>query len=267
MTPHAHAPPHLRSPRMPCLSRSLTLLAAAVTLTACAGQDVVAPSQSRVARITVAANASTPLTSLGDTVVLTHTALDADGNPVSGARLRWSVRPAGIIHEDSDGVFRAIGNGQATIVAELDPSQAGVRPAGYYVGQLSDSVVVTVRQIAARITLAPVDTVFGLLGSSRQLHAQVTDARGNALLDGPPQLLWHSADTTVVTVDSAGMVRSRGQGSAHVTVQAAELTGVIGFSVDARMPYTSCMVFAERQRTVQSCVTIDFTMRARTATQ
>ena len=265
MTSHLHTPLTLRSSRMSHHSRVLVLLAAAVTLTACAGQDAVAPSQSRVARITLATNAATPLTSLGDTVVLTRAAVDADGNPVSGVRLRWSVSPAGIIHEDSDGVFHAIGNGQATVTAELDPTQSGVRPAGYYVGHLSDSVVVTVRQIAARITLTPVDTLFATLGASRQMQVQVTDARGNPLLDGPPSLLWHSADSSVVTVDSAGIVRSRGEGSASVTVQAAELTGVIGFSVKAQMPYTSCMVFAQRQHTVQSCVTIDFTMRERSA--
>ncbi|HEU4629285.1 MAG TPA: hypothetical protein VFS08_06045, partial [Gemmatimonadaceae bacterium] len=205
----------------------------------------------------------TTLASLGDSIVLTPGVRDRDGRPVAGARLRWSASPAGIVEPDSEGVYRAVGNGRVAIVAALDPGETGVRPAGYWVGPIADTVVVEVRQQAAGLALLPVDTAFRALGAQRQLRVQVTDARGHPLQDDPPPLTWRSADSTVVAVDSAGVARSLAQGTARITVHAEGLDGAATFTVDPRLPHTSCMVYAQRGETREACVTLEFVLRAR----
>jgi hypothetical protein len=247
------------------LSRGRLLLAASLALTACGDSDAVGPDGSRSATVVLTVSTTAPLASLGDSINLAPRVLDQRGRPVDDARLRWSVRPAGVVQQDGEGVFRAIGNGRATIVAEVDPGASGVRPAGYWVGALADSAVVEVRQHAVRLSLVPMDTMFTTLGGARQMRVQVTDARGNPLVQAPPALGWESADPRVVTVDSAGVARSVAEGSTQITVDGADLSGAVTFAVRPRRPHTSCMVFARRRQTRRSCVTLDLVVREREA--
>ena len=252
----------IRSRHMNC-SHFCMLLAASLALTACAANDTVSPSGSRAAKVSLAVNSLASLTSFGDTVTLSPRVLDAEGRPLDGARIRWSLSDTGIVQRDGEGIYRAIGNGKVTIFAELDPGGTGVRPAGYWAGRLADSVVVEVQQRPVRLALAPVDTAFGSLGGSRQLNVQVTDARGNVIANGKLPLIWQSADSSVVTVDSAGTVHSLGEGSARVTVRSDTLSGAATFTVDPRRPHTSCMVFTLRHQSRQECVTLEFIVRER----
>ncbi|WP_284351369.1 hypothetical protein [Roseisolibacter agri] len=237
------------------------LILVLVTLAACAPDDVVAPAGPEPTTVGLTAASAASLASIGDTALVRPRVLDQHGQPLDGAKLRWSLSRGDVVAQDAEGVFRAIGNGRVTIVAALDVGPTGVRPAGYWADRLADSVVVEVRQRAARLTLAPVDTAFGTLGAARQLRVEVTDARGHAMLDGPPALTWRSADARVVDVDGSGVVRSQGEGSARVTVQADALVGAATFTVRPRLPHTSCMVFAQRRQTRQACVTLDFVVR------
>jgi hypothetical protein len=237
------------------------LLAASLTVTACAPGDPLRPDGALPASIHLTTDVGTSLASLGDTALVRPRVLDAHGAPLDGVQLRWSARPAGIVQLDGEGVYRAVGNGRVQVVAEIDPGTTGVRPVGYWAGPIADSVSIEVRQRPARLTLAPVDSAFGTLGASRQLHAQVTDARGNAMLDGPPRLTWLSADPGVLGVDGSGIVRSLGEGTARILVQAGQLTGAATFTVAPRLPHTSCMMFARRRQTRQSCVTLDLLVR------
>jgi hypothetical protein len=203
------------------------------------------------------------LTSLDDTARVRARVLDAAGRELDGSALRWSVRPGGAIAPDGAGIYRAVGNGRATVVAEIDVGETGVRPDGYWASRVADSVVVDVRQRAARLALAPADTGFWTLGAVRRLAVRVTDARGHALLDGPPPLTWRSADAAVVAVDADGVVRSVAEGVSRVTVQAGDLAGATTFTVSPRRPHTSCAAFTQRRQARQTCVTLDFVMRER----
>jgi len=92
---------------------------------------------------------------------------------------------------------------------------------------------------------------------------QVTDARGNVIANSTLPFTWQSADSSVVTVDSAGVVHSFGDGSARITVRSDALSGAATFTVDARRPHTSCMVFSLRHQSRQECVTLEFIVRER----
>jgi hypothetical protein len=237
------------------------LLAASLGLTACAPDALLHSDGEEPARVVLTASGPASLASLGDTARIAPRVLDRAGNALDPSRLRWSVSAPGIVQSEGAGIYRAIGNGRVTVVAEIDPGETGVRPAGYWAGRVADSVTIDVRQRAARLALVPVDTAFTTVGASRQLHVLVTDARGNALLDAPPPLTWHSADPAIVTVDAMGVVHSLTEGAARVTVQAESLIGATTFTVHPRLPHTSCMVFAQRRQTKQSCVTLDLVIR------
>jgi hypothetical protein len=261
MSPRVLTPATSR-PRAAAPAALAAFAALAALAAACSPDSVVRPDRAQPARL-VLATAGAPLASLGDSALVVPQVLDAAGVPLAGVPVRWSVRDTGVVRQDGAGVYRAVGNGRVTVVAEVDPGQTGVRPAGYYVGPVADSVVLEVRQRPARLALAPVDTAFGALDASRRLRVQVADARGNPMPDALAGLAWRSADPRVVSVDSAGVVRSVGEGAARVTVQADGLFGAATFTVRPRLAHTSCMVFAARRRTRQSCVTLDFTVRAR----
>jgi hypothetical protein len=235
---------------------------AAVALSACSSHDALGPQGLVPAEISLSVD-SVVLASLGDTAVVTARVLDRDGRQVTAAKLRWTLRDNGVVARDGDGMYRAIGNGRATLVAEIDVGATGVRPAGYWAEGVVDSVVLEVRQRPARLTISPVDTLIGTLGALRQLRATITDARGNALLDAPPALAWRTADPRVLSVDSTGLVRSLGEGRASITVSADHLNGSASFTVNPRLPHTSCMRYAQRKQNRQSCVTLDLVVRER----
>jgi hypothetical protein len=243
-------------------SRGL-LLAASLALAACAPDALLHTDAAEPARVVLTASGPATLASLGDTARMSPRVVDRAGNALDASRLRWSLSAPGVVQPEGAGIYRAVGNGRVTIVAEIDPGETGVRPAGYWAGRLADSVTIEVRQRAVRLTLAPVDTAFGTLGASRQMRVLVADARGNPLLDAPPPLDWHSADPSVATVDASGLVRSFGEGATQITVQAGTLIGATTFTVHPRLPHTSCMVFAQRRQTRQSCVTLDLVLRER----
>ena len=256
--------PRVRPPRMPNHRSLAALLAATAALAACSPDQPVVPETARPAHVILATGAAgglVPLASLGDTATVLARVVDASGHPVPDARLQWSLHPAGVVAQDGEGVYRAVGNGSVTVVAEVVVGETGVRAGGYYARPLADSVVLRVQQRPERLTIAPVDTAFGTLGASRQLRAEVTDARGNAMLGGPPALTWASADPRVLTVDGSGMLRSLAEGASRVSVHAAGLVGAATFTVQPRLPHTSCMVFAQRKQTRQACVTLDLVMR------
>jgi hypothetical protein len=256
-----------RRPAHHLIHRPLAAAAAAATLAGCSPDNVVGPERARPAALTLATAGAGALASFGDTALVIPRVVDRVGRPVADAPLRWAVRTAGVVEQDAPGVFRAVGNGRVTVVAEVDPGRTGVRPAGYYAGPVADSVVLEVRQRPARLALVPADTLFTTLGATRQLRVQLADARGNVLRDAVAGLAWRSADTAVVTVDAAGVVRSHAEGAARITVEADGLLGAVGFAVRPRLPHTSCMRFVQRRQGRQACVTLAFTVRERGATR
>jgi hypothetical protein len=243
---------------------ALLALAMSVAMSACGSADVFAPGDGQASSLSLTLSGAPLLSSLGDSALLNPKVLDASGNMLSTRNVRWSMRPTGIVVQEGS-AFRAVKNGRVTIVAEIELGMTGVRPDGYWAGRVADSVTIDVQQRAVRLSLAPVDTAFTTLGAVRKLQVTATDARGNTLLGSLPALTWSSSQPGAATVDSAGVVKSMAEGLSVVTVQAVGLFGAVTFTVRPRLPHTSCMVFAQRRQSKQSCVTVDFTIREREA--
>ena len=235
-------------------------------LAACSASDVSGVDTRTPTSLALNATTSTSLGSLGDTSRLTVHVLDTDGKIINGAPVRWRVFPEGVIEDLGDGAFRAIRNGRATIVSTVDPSATGVRPSGYFVGALSDSIAVTVQQVPARLLLTKVDTAFISLGATRPFAATISDARGNALLGPVPSIVFSTSDARIVSVNAAGQLKSMAEGVARVTAQAGALAGIATFTVQPRRSHTSCMVFAMRGKSQQSCITSQVVVHERETT-
>lgn len=242
--------------------RGATLVIAAITLVACSSDPLSSTNGVIPARIVLTANTTTPLASLGDSATLTARVLDADGAVLNGSTVRVSFSPAGVLEQVGTLTFRAVRNGAVQVVVEIDVGATGVRPVGYWADRIADSLTIQVRQIPVQIILAPVDTAFTMLGSTRLLKVTVTDARGNRMLDDVAPVTWQSSDAKVATVDSTGKVQSFGEGVANILVATQSLVTSAVFTVRPRLAHTSCMVYAPRRKTRQSCVTLDFVVHA-----
>jgi hypothetical protein len=239
----------------------LALALAGALLTACQSDRALAPSDALPARLTLTASATVPLASFGDSTVIQPRLVDANGSLLSNVPLRWTLRSAGVLESLGNGQYRAARNGQATIVVQLDPSNTGAKPAGYFANLLTDSVTITVQQQPARIVPLVNDTVFTLLGSTRTLRFQVTDARGNRMTDGW-SAQWQSANTGIASVDSTGTVRVAANGTAQLSVRVGVATWSTTVSVNATRPHVSCMRYRQRRAAREQCVTNTVTLFA-----
>lgn len=239
----------------------LVLVLASTLLTACQSDRALAPSDAIPTRLTLTANTSVPLSSFGDSTIIQPRVVDANGAVLTDVPLRWTLRTPGVLEPLGNGQYRAARNGQATIVVQLDPSNTGAKPAGYFADLLTDSVIVSVQQQPARIVPLANDTVFTLLGSTRTLRFHVTDARGNRMTDGW-SAQWQSANTGIASVDSAGTVRVAANGSAQLSLRVGVATWSTTVSVNATRPHVSCMRYRQRRSAREQCVTNTVTLFA-----
>jgi len=242
-----------------------TLLAASLLVTACAPADMVRSVDNAPRSIDLSVVSAAQLESFGDTARVQTRVLDQAGATLSNVPLRWSSSPAGVVQMVGNGIFSAVGNGRVTIIAEVDPGEGGVRPRGYYVGPIADTVVIDVRQRAVRLTIAVADTTFKVLDARRVLRAEVADRRGNVMGPSVAPVSWRSANATIVSVDSAGVARSRAEGRTNIVASSGELSATAAMSVTPRLPHVSCMVYAQRRQSKTSCVALDFVLREREA--
>lgn len=247
----------------PRLGRAL--LAASLLVTACAPADMVRSIDNAPGNIDLTVVGAALLESFGDTARVQLRVLDQAGTALANVPMRWSATPAGIVQMAGSGTFRAVGNGRVTIIAEVDPAESGVRPRGYLSGPIADTVVIDVRQRAVRLTISVADTTFKALDARRSLRAEVADRRGNLMGPHVAPVSWRSADATVVSVDSAGVARSRAEGRTNIVATSGELSATAAMSVAPRLPHVSCMVYIQRRQSRASCVALDFVLREREA--
>ncbi|MBI1723374.1 MAG: right-handed parallel beta-helix repeat-containing protein [Gemmatimonadetes bacterium] len=131
--------------------------------------------------------------SLGDTARLVATALDANGDAVSGAPAAWTTSDTSVVSVTTTGRLQAKGNGTAAVRAVVDFDTA--------------SVAVTVQQVLIRYTFVPSTVRIDALVASVQVEATGRDARGNAMTGVPPT--WSVGDPSIALVGAAsGVVTS-----------------------------------------------------------
>ena len=179
--------------------RALVPLAAAFLALGCGGSD--GPSgPPGIASVRLSTGAAT-LGALNDSLRLSATAHDADGDRIDGVTFTWSsLQPAVVALLDQDGLVRAQTTGSGRIVAKAPNGAA-------------DTATITVQQATASI-VASRATLSLEEADSLRLIATVRDSRQNAI---PARTVsWSSRNIAVATVDGTGMVTARGAGTTQI---------------------------------------------------
>ena len=126
----------------------------------------------------------------GQTVQLTATPKDANGNPLTGRAMAWSSNNTSVATVNGSGLVTAVGAGSATITATSE-------------GQSGTAAVTVVRVPVASVTVTPASGTVNE-GQTLQLTATPKDANGNAL--SGRAVAWSSSNTSVATVNGSGLV-------------------------------------------------------------
>ena len=161
-----------------------------------ANLEVVEPAPTEVA---VSPDAAV-FAALGDTLRSAAEVRDQAGRPMPDETVMWTVSDSLVATVDAEGLVTALANGAATITATSEGA--------------SGEMAIEVMQVARSLTVTPAaDTL--LLGDSLRLATEALDANGHLVVGVP--LDWSSGDPSVVTVDSAGVLRGVGEGTAEIT--------------------------------------------------
>ena len=190
--------------------RTVVFVLLAVVFASCGGDKVAGPPT--VSTVIVTPGTDTLLT-FGRTRQFTAVARDASGNPVSGVTLVWSSsNPAVATVDATTGVVTAVGNGLSIIRAD----------AGGVLGQAT----LAVAQVVATVVVSPPSAGFTAVGDTQRLSGVAKDS-GGAIVQGV-RFVWQSSDQSVATVDTGGLLRSKGPGQTFIT---AAGRGVPGYAV------------------------------------
>ena len=164
------------------------------------------------------------LRSLGDTLFLRPGYLDANGWALSAADSA-AIRPAYQIVSAGQalqlnpvtGTIVARANGADTVRATVDTS--------------SITLVVHVRQRAARVTTTPADSFrFRALTAQQQFGVTAWDRRDSLIAQ--PLVAWHSSDPAVVSVASgSGLTTAAGNGGAFVIAAIDSVADTVAVTV------------------------------------
>jgi trimeric autotransporter adhesin len=205
---------------------------AVLVLLACGGGG---PSRPPVASIALTPSTAAPLTSLGDTLQLTATALDAAGAPIAGVGIAYSSSDTAIAVVTQGGLATAIANGAATIHAAAEGKEA--------------TLAVTVAQVVAQVLVTP--TALRVPpGEIPLFHASAVDARNHPVV-GAPAAVWSTTDPAVATIAPDATVATDGRATVSAgapdgaTVSAIATVGTVSSAAGGLMTVDHTAVYVE----------------------
>lgn len=162
---------------------------------------------------------SVTFSSLGDTVRLLATALDAEGNTVGGATAAWESADTAVVSVTPSGRLQARRNGTAAVRAVVDLDTA--------------VVAVTVQQELVRYTFEPQSLRLDALGAQASATATGRDARGFPIASVPPA--WSIGDDAIALVGAvSGVVTAIAEGETYLYATRGEVTDSVSLVVDQR---------------------------------
>jgi len=161
---------------------------------------VTVPAPAPVASVSVSPASAT--LQIGQTVQLTATPKDANGNPLSGRVITWSSTDTTIAKTSQSGLVTARAAGGATITATSE-GQSGTA-----------AITVPAPAPVASVSVNPASASVQV-GQTVQLVATPKDANGNPLTGRT--VTWGSSNTAVAAVTASGLVTGLVVGSATIT--------------------------------------------------
>ena len=156
---------------------------------------------------------SAALDAIGQTVQLTATVYDRNGQAIS-APAAWSSSDEAVASVSATGLVTALKNGTARITARA--------------GNASASITVSISQNAVRIVIMPESAALDAIGQTVQLSAEVYDRNGQAISD---PVAWSSSDEAVASVSETGLVTALTSGSVKITARAGAASARVEVTV------------------------------------
>ena len=199
-----------------CVALSLTGL-----LTACAA-DVPTDPRSAVQPVPASVVVSPPSVSLadsGDTIQLTAVVTDADSNQLEGMTVSWSVEDNSVAKVSANGLVTAVGHGTTALTVTVGP--------------VSAIVAMAVGQSTSGILIDPSSMTFRELGDTATFSATVLDENGDTV--HAAVVAWSSADSSVASVTTNGLVTAIGDGATDITARYDSLSASASVQVDTSM--------------------------------
>ncbi|MYG48086.1 MAG: hypothetical protein F4164_01690, partial [Gemmatimonadales bacterium] len=187
------------------------------TLTASAGAasgSAAVTVAQRIAAVVVSPAADTLVK--GETLRLSGEAQDANGYAVAGTTLAWASSDTTVAVVDGAGAVTGLAAGRADITAAA-------------AGLMGSAELTVLRPAPAIVLVTPGEAELTALGDTIRLSAEVLDQIGRPLVD--VDVSWTSGDSAVVSVDSTGLVRATGPGTAAVAAAAGAVSGEARLSV------------------------------------
>ena len=173
----------------------------------------------RVPTTVVVTPDSVTFAALADTMRIAVEVRDQIGRVMSGFAVAWTSGDTTVASVDSGGLATAIGNGTAAITAAADTA--------------SGTAEVTVEQVLAAISVSAATNSM-VHGDTLRFTAEGADANGHAM-EGI-DFTWASSDTSVATVDTAGLATGTGPGKAGITATSSGVTAGAELRVVPRVP-------------------------------
>ena len=152
----------------------------------------------------------------GDTLQLAAEAVDANGDMVAEAEFEWASSDTSVVRVDGSGLVVTVAPGEAEVTAVS-------------AGMPGRSALTVLAPVPTTVVVTPDTVALTALGQTTLLAAVVRSQAGQAMT--AVDVSWSSADTTVATVDSSGLVTATGNGTATITVTAAAVSESMTVSV------------------------------------
>src|SRR5207302_1914169 len=152
----------------------------------------------------------------GQTVQLTATPRDANGNPLTGRVITWQSSNSAIASVNGSGLVSGVAAGGPVTITATSEGQSGTA-----------SITVSGVPVAS-VTVSPASASVPA-GQTVQLSATLRDANGNILTGR--SVTWASNNTSVATVTGTGLVTGKVAGSATITATSEGQSGTAAITV------------------------------------
>ncbi|HEV2750218.1 MAG TPA: Ig-like domain-containing protein [Gemmatimonadales bacterium] len=205
-------------------------------------QDYLAKIVPTVPVASVTVTPATASLTVGQTVQLTATPKDANGNPLTGRVITWQSSDNTIASVSSSGLVTGVGAGGPVTITATSEGQSGTA-----------TVNVSLAPVAS-VTVSPSSANIAITGTV-QLTATPKDANGNPL--SGRAISWASSNTNVATVNTSGLVTGVTAGSVTITATSEGQSGTATITV-AGAPVASVTV-TPASASVQAGQTVQLT--------
>ncbi|HWP70538.1 MAG TPA: Ig-like domain-containing protein, partial [Gemmatimonadaceae bacterium] len=194
----------------------------------------------------------TTLTSLGATQQYTATAIDANGNVLTGVVFQWASSNGAVASVNGTGLATALGAGATAISASAN----GVTG----VAVLSVSLPAGPPLF---IIVSPGSATLTALGATQQFTAIAFDSKGAIVPN--VSFTWSSSNPAVATVSANGVATAVSPGSVSIVAAAAGRTGSASLSVTVPVVPASVLILGQRERPLTVGNSLQFTTEVRDA--